>query len=430
MADLNINVVSYYQSGFLLEFPSATLFFDFKEGDLPPIRADKPLYVFISHVHEDHFKQDIFDLKNQYPKTEFFLGYDRTDSGVNDWLDRQSSAVQDSLSCFSGEQKLYSDDGKVLIRTFTSTDLGVAFLVEIEGKKIYHAGDLFLMKCQTKEQYMQLYTMALMSGKVMESYEQSLAEADEEFIRLTEPLRGMSVDYGMIPLDPRVSGTAYETVKRYMEVMSFKAWSPMHLWRKYEFVDKFLDEHPEYAANMVAITENQKVKKQIQLGKKFSLDLLDVSAVKKSSQTANDIGFKIDSDVAIKGAKEAGKRVIAKPGDILVLRLKYKNTGHPVQKAIICYDKFPAGLEYIKGSSSFKTSFNGDKVYNVSDKLLDIGLNMGDYRQGDGMILSYMVRVIDDKSIFKEGDTVLYNDASIATANGTGNVKVEIVVRR
>ena len=32
--------------------------------------------------------------------------------------------------------------GNLKIRTLKSTDLGVAFMVETEGRRIYHAGDL------------------------------------------------------------------------------------------------------------------------------------------------------------------------------------------------------------------------------------------------------------------------------------------------
>lgn len=260
MSDFIMNGMYLGQSGFFLEFPSATLIFDWVYGTLPSVRNDKPLYIFISHIHNDHFKQDIFSLKQKYPKAEFFLGYDRDIPEINTMLDSLPDSVQDALSCFQGEQKLYSDDGMVLIRTFTSTDLGVAFLVEIEGKKIYHAGDLFLMKNQTREEYTQMYTIALMTGRIMPTYEESLKNAEREFIERTEPLRGIKVDYGILPLDSRIENTGFETIKRYMEVMTFEAWSPMHLWGKYDFVDTFLKSHPEYISNIVAISQNANVK--------------------------------------------------------------------------------------------------------------------------------------------------------------------------
>lgn len=49
-------------SGFLLELPSATLLFDWSEGELPTLRPGRPLLVFASHHHEDHFRPAIFQL--------------------------------------------------------------------------------------------------------------------------------------------------------------------------------------------------------------------------------------------------------------------------------------------------------------------------------------------------------------------------------
>lgn len=422
MNDMKIRGTYMGQSGFFLEFQSATLIFDWVEGELPTVRTDKPLYVFISHIHADHFKQDIFSLIQKYPKTEFFLGYNRQMPEINAMLDKLPEATKNALSCFDGIQKLYSDDGKVMIKTLKSTDLGVAFLVEIEGKRIFHAGDLFLMQTQTRDMYVALSSTALMSGHVMPSYTEYLKEAEQEFIQFTEPLRGMHIDYGMLPLDPRFPNIGYATVKRYLEIATFDTWSPMHLWGKYEFVDKFLDDYPEYASKMIAISRNQNVRKQIKLGESFLLP-----EEEKNKLTAEEIGFEVASEVAVESIGKFGKSVIAKPGDVLVFRLKYKNIGHAVQKSVIGYDNLPNGIEYITGSTTYKTPYANNPV---SDRLFNGGMNLGDYRKGDWMILTYKARILANGGAYKAEDTHLHNDASIATANGTGYSKVEIVVRR
>ena len=52
-------------------------------------------------------------------------------------------ALEEVTSMKAHESLVYGDgDGAVRIRTLKSTDEGVAFLVEAEGKSIYHAGDL------------------------------------------------------------------------------------------------------------------------------------------------------------------------------------------------------------------------------------------------------------------------------------------------
>lgn len=411
MADISGVYIDH--SGFMLELPSGTLIFDWVNGNLPKIRTDKPLYVFISHIHNDHFKQSIFDIKRQYPNTEFFLGYDRSIPQLNPIFENLPDAIADSLSCFNGEQKLYSNDGKMLIKTLASTDFGVAFLVEIDGKRIFHAGDLYIMAAPPKDPLKQ--ALAAMTGNFTPSNETPDPKRIELFEKYTEPLRGLDIDYGMIPVDPRYPVIAHETVKRYLAKANFKAWSPMHLWGRYDFINTFLSTYPAYASRMVAVTTNPNVKKQIELGKPFVLRFG---------------GFLIQSRVSVMGRDTFAKCITALPGDVLVFRLNYKNVGYSVQKSITCYDSLPPGIEYIPDSTTFWGSFNKDAVNQVSDRLFNGGINVGDFRQNEEMVLTYKARISDDASLFKPGDTVVYNNAKVATADGTGYVKAKIIVRR
>ena len=63
-------------SGFLLEWERFYTLFDYERGEIPPLRADKPLLVFVSHNHADHFNPVIFSLLTRYPDTRFFLARD------------------------------------------------------------------------------------------------------------------------------------------------------------------------------------------------------------------------------------------------------------------------------------------------------------------------------------------------------------------
>ena len=60
-------------SGFLAELPSAALLFDWWRGELPPLPA-KPLLVFASHRHPDHFTPGIFALDDGRREIRFLLG--------------------------------------------------------------------------------------------------------------------------------------------------------------------------------------------------------------------------------------------------------------------------------------------------------------------------------------------------------------------
>lgn len=47
--------------GFFIELDQVCLLFDWWKGVLPPL-PDKPLLVFVSHRHEDHFNPAVFTL--------------------------------------------------------------------------------------------------------------------------------------------------------------------------------------------------------------------------------------------------------------------------------------------------------------------------------------------------------------------------------
>ncbi len=53
-----MKVTFILHSGYFVELDSCCLLFDYWRGDIP--QSDKPLYVFASHHHEDHFSPEVF----------------------------------------------------------------------------------------------------------------------------------------------------------------------------------------------------------------------------------------------------------------------------------------------------------------------------------------------------------------------------------
>ena len=139
--------------------------------------------------------------------------------------------------------------------------------------------------------------------------------------------------------------------------------------------------------------------------------------------------FSMEKTAAKENSEKFGPEVTVAPGERLDFRIDYKNTGTIIQRAITGYDKMPNGLSYIPGTSYMKAS-NRENGGFVTDDLFEGGINLGDYAPGDSMWITYKVEVADDKEIFPCGDTVVYNGASIATANGTAYDKVKITVHR
>ena len=69
-----------FHSGFVLETEHSILIFDYwldPSGVIGGVlKKDKPLYVFSSHFHEDHFNSVIFEWRKQHENIKYILSKD------------------------------------------------------------------------------------------------------------------------------------------------------------------------------------------------------------------------------------------------------------------------------------------------------------------------------------------------------------------
>lgn len=135
---MNVNFI--YHSGFLVETEQAYFLFDWFAGEIPPINQEKPLFVFASHSHRDHFSKKIFGLSAQ----NYILS---DDISKHDYP--KETNVRNRIICMGAHEEIelaadshISHPGKVHVYTLASNDLGVAFVITTPKSSIYHAGDL------------------------------------------------------------------------------------------------------------------------------------------------------------------------------------------------------------------------------------------------------------------------------------------------
>lgn len=196
-----------YHSGFLIEFDDKNIIFDYYKGEIPNIDSEKKLYVVSTHSHRDHFNENIFELFKDFKDVKYLLSDD---------IDIEE---REDIYFLEGRKKYRIDD--LEIETFESTDLGIAILITTEGKTIYHGGDLNWWTWhgyETQEEYDSM---------------------TERFFNEMKLLKDRKIDLAMVVLDPR-QGDRYDWgLKYFIENTSTKYIAPMHLWEKYEFIDKF-----------------------------------------------------------------------------------------------------------------------------------------------------------------------------------------------
>lgn len=217
-----------HHSCFVLETNERVLIFDyFKDGnvkgytftgELPELAADKPVYVFASHFHQDHFDLEILRWKGRFQTIRYVLSKDIRLSAR--YLERNGidPSVREDIT-FVQPLKTYQV-GDMEVRTLRSTDAGVAFLIQMEGKRIYHAGDLNLWKWDGAGE--------LVNGKEARAYKHEINK-----------LMDCEIDVAFVPLDSRQKKYAAEGLSYFMENVDAKVVFPMHMWQDYSPIAAF-----------------------------------------------------------------------------------------------------------------------------------------------------------------------------------------------
>lgn len=202
-------------SSFSVELAETILLFDYYEGALPDFVQDKMLVVCSSHAHGDHFSPEIFKLAEGRDQIQYLLSSDISRDKVPEELLGKVQFVD------AGEQ-LSLLEGKLQVETLRSTDQGVAFWMNCEGRIIYHAGDLNNWWWEGEDKNW-LDTMAA-------DYRQELAK-----------LAGRTADIAFVPLDPRLGQWFYLGMAEFMEKVDAKTVFPMHFWRDYSIINKITE---------------------------------------------------------------------------------------------------------------------------------------------------------------------------------------------
>lgn len=218
----NIDVWYLYHSGFAVEADDSIFVFDYFKNDCAgepclvngvihpeELKDKKHIYVFASHRHPDHFNPVILSWKEKLPQTEYFLSYDIPEeyhkSGIN--------VVNPNESYEFGELK---------IRTFKSTDEGVAFLLDFNGLVIYHAGDLNWWHWFGEP----------------DDWNKNMEQMYKKEISL---IKKYPVDIAFLTADPRQEDAELWGITYFLENVDVKIAFPMHFWEDFDIMPRIKD---------------------------------------------------------------------------------------------------------------------------------------------------------------------------------------------
>ena len=224
-----MKITYIHHSAFLVETETANLLFDYFEGALPEILAAKPLYVFSSHWHGDHFSEVIFDLANEREDITFILSSDIK-------AKRVPQELMEKVVFVDPDQKW--SDGQITVETYKSTDEGVAFWCQVDGKDIYHAGDLNHWYWEGEDVQWNTDMTAAYRAEI-------------------EKMRGRKADVAFLPLDPRLEQWFYLGIDDFMKVVDVETIIPMHFWGQFDVAQKLkaLECSKAYRDRVVEVNE-------------------------------------------------------------------------------------------------------------------------------------------------------------------------------
>lgn len=222
-----MKVTYIFHSCFVIELEKYILIFDYYKGKLPQFDAHKHILFFVSHQHGDHYTKDIWKYHNHYPSVSYII-----DQAINlpDFVD----GIQ-----IQPHQRVFFHD--IEIEALFSTDEGVAFLIDVEEKCIYHAGDLHWWHWQGE-------------AKDVNDWQ------DKTFHEEIAKLQNKHIDIACIPLDPRQEENAWWGFVAVLLTASIKYAFPMHFGKNISDMQAYLSLpqlSPYWDRIMIIEKENQ-----------------------------------------------------------------------------------------------------------------------------------------------------------------------------
>lgn len=213
-----------YHSGFTVETDNYFLVFDYYKGKLN-LKENRKIIVFSSHGHGDHFNAEVLEWKKEIQNIQYVLSSDikvEPDSNIHLMEPYESLKIYD-----------------VSIHSFGSTDIGLSFLVNVDGKNIFFAGDLnwWLWPEDTEEE--------------KETMERDLKEEIEK-------IKKYNIDIGFFPVDPRLRENYSLGGKYFIEQVKPKYFVPIHFWNKFSTTKAFAQNIKDPDTKIIEIyRENQ-----------------------------------------------------------------------------------------------------------------------------------------------------------------------------
>ena len=206
-----MRLIYIYHSGFIIESKEFAILIDYYR-DTPEfyvhrhfLKRPGRLYILSSHAHPDHFNPEILEWKKIKKDIKYIFS--------KDILKRRRAKPEDALYLKKGD---VFEDENIRIQAFGSTDVGISFLIDCEGKKLFHAGDL--NNWHWKD----------------ESTPAEVAKAEGDYLHELNTLAETTnhLHLAMFPVDPRIGTDFMRGAQQFVDRIKTDVLVPMHFWER------------------------------------------------------------------------------------------------------------------------------------------------------------------------------------------------------
>ncbi|SCG83035.1 putative metal dependent hydrolase [Proteiniborus sp. DW1] len=213
-----------YHSGFSVETDDYFLVFDYYKGNIN--LSNKKNIIFSSHGHDDHFNPEIFQWSKRQPDISYILSSDiKAKSSLNTYI--------------MNPYELLNIHG-ITIKSFGSTDLGLSFLVKVDSKTIFFAGDLNWWHWDDDSEDEKLL--------MEKSFKDEISK-----------IKGESIDIAFFPVDPRLKDSFYIGGEYFIKELNPKVFIPMHFGDNFETTTYFKQKVSYSSSQVIEIYKRNQI---------------------------------------------------------------------------------------------------------------------------------------------------------------------------
>lgn len=209
MKSQNLRIEYIFHSGFVVETDTRLCVFDYFQGSVD-LKKDKPVCVFSSHAHSDHFNPLIFDWQREMPDIQYILS--------SDIVPEISMHHANNMTFISPNEE--KEIAGMQVKAYNSTDAGVSFLVRSDGVSIFHAGDLNWWYW-------------------WDDSAEEIEKAEKGFKEEIAKIKREDIDIAFFPVDPRLEHNYSLGAEFFIREVRPKIFIPMHFGREIQAANLF-----------------------------------------------------------------------------------------------------------------------------------------------------------------------------------------------